>query len=259
MSWTGRCLTTIGALKRRVAAALAHNRTMIRVRDLAVEILAIVLLLVIGGNAGAQYRGPEQWQAEISNLVAGDGAHPPPRHAVLFVGSSSIRLWTTLAGDFPGVPTINRGFGGSRIADSTYYADRIIAPYQPKVVVMYAGDNDIVEGRRSRQAIDDFKAFVARVRRDLPDVAIVYVSIKPSVARAGMWPQMLAANQGIAQWARAQKDVVFVDIASKMLDASGKPRPELLREDGLHMRPAGYAIWIAALKPVLARYGFATR
>jgi lysophospholipase L1-like esterase len=157
------------------------------------------------------------------------------------------------------VPTINRGFGGSRIADSTYYADRIIVPYQPRIVVMYAGDNDIAEGRTSLQVVDDFKAFVARVRRDLPDIVVVYVSIKPSVARAGMRPQMFAANHGIAQWARTKKDVVFVDIASKMLDANGKPRPDLLREDGLHMQPAGYAIWIAALKPVLARYGFAMR
>jgi lysophospholipase L1-like esterase len=232
---------------------------MNRVRGRPAKILACVLLLVIGANAGAQHRGPEQWQAEISSLVAGDGAHPPPRHAVLFVGSSSIRLWTTLAGDFPGVPTINRGFGGSRIADSTYYADRIIVPYQPRIVVMYAGDNDIAEGRTSLQVVDDFKAFVARVRRDLPDIVVVYVSIKPSVARAGMRPQMFAANHGIAQWARTKKDVVFVDIASKMLDANGKPRPDLLREDGLHMQPAGYAIWIAALKPVLARYGFAMR
>jgi lysophospholipase L1-like esterase len=185
--------------------------------------------------------------------------HPPPQHGVLFVGSSSIRLWTTLAGDFPGVPTINRGFGGSAIADSTYYANRIIVPYHPKLIVFYAGDNDIADGRTPQQVIADFKAFVVRVRRDLPNVAVAYLSIKPSVARMAMWPQMRAANHGIARWARTTKDVTFVDIAAKMLDAHGEPRPELLREDGLHMRPAGYAIWIEALKPVLAHYGFVAR
>jgi lysophospholipase L1-like esterase len=225
----------------------------------AILLFAFVLSICIGGNTSAQPRGPEQWQVEIANLVAGDAAHPPPRDAVLFVGSSSIRLWTTLGEDFPGVPTINRGFGGSRIADSTYYADRIVVPYHPKLVIMYAGDNDIFEGRTIREVIDDFKGFVARVRRDLPHVAIAYLSIKPSVARAALWSQMRAANDGIAHWARTQKDVTFVDVAVKMLDAHGKPRPELLREDGLHMRPAGYAIWIDALKPVLARYGLATR
>lgn len=232
---------------------------MIRHRDFPLRLVAFAFLLFIGSNASAQRHGPEQWQAEIAALVAGDAAHPPPQHGVLFVGSSSIRLWTTLAADLPGVPTINRGFGGSLIADSTYYADRIAVPYHPKLIVMYAGDNDVDEGHTAGQVIDDFKAFVARVRRDLPHVAIAYLSIKPSVARAAKWPRMRAANEGISNWVRTKKDVMFVDVAAKMLDADGKPRPELLREDGLHMRPAGYAIWIDALKPVLAHYGFVAR
>jgi lysophospholipase L1-like esterase len=222
-------------------------------------LLAFTLLLFVAGNANAQLHGPERWQAEIVSLVASDAAHPPPQHAVLFVGSSSIRLWTTITTDFPGVPTINRGFGGSVIADSTYYADRMIVPYHPRLIIFYAGDNDIAEGLTPQQVIADFKAFVARVRRDLPNVAIAYLSIKPSVARVAMWPQMRAANDGIAHWTRTQKDVTFVDLTAKMLDAQGKPRSELLREDGLHMRPAGYAIWIDALKPVLAHYGFVAR
>jgi hypothetical protein len=192
----------------------------------ALRLLALAALL-FAGNAAAQSGGPEQWRAEIAGLVAGDAAHPPPQHAVLFIGSSSIRLWATLTGDFPGVPAVNRGFGGSRIADSTYYADRIVVPYHPKLIVMYAGDNDVGEGRAPLQVINDFKDFVARVRRDLPDAGIAYLSIKPSVARAAMWPQMRAANEGIALWAHTAENVTFVDVTSKMLDARGKPRPEL--------------------------------
>ena len=116
---------------------------MIKAPDRALWRLAIALLLLASGCANAQYRGPEQWRAEIASLVAGDAAHPPPEHAALFVGSSSIRLWTTLAEDFPGVPTINRGFGGSRIADSTYYAGAIIVPYHSIVIVLFAVDYDI--------------------------------------------------------------------------------------------------------------------
>jgi len=230
-------------------------------RDARLKLLlsAVILLLLVCGSTAAQPHTPQQFQAEIAAITADDAAHPPPRDAVLFVGSSSIRLWTTLAGDFGGVPAINRGFGGSFIADSTFYADRIVVPYRPRLIVMYAGDNDIAEGRSAQHVIDDFKAFVARVRRDLPQVAIAWLSIKPSVARMALWPQMRAANFGVAHWARTQKDVTFVDVATKMLDAQGKPRPELLREDGLHMLPAGYAIWIEALKPVLARHGFAAR
>ncbi|HEY8011856.1 MAG TPA: SGNH/GDSL hydrolase family protein [Rudaea sp.] len=229
-----------------------------RLRSFSLGLLGLVLAFASVGVVFAQ-DAADPWQKEIAALVAGDAANPPPQHGVLFVGSSSIRLWTTLAQDFPGIPTINRGFGGSRIADSTRYVGRIVAPYQPNVIVLYAGDNDIAEQRTSSQTIDDFKAFVARVRRDLPQVPIVFISIKPSVSRAALWPQMRAANEGIAAWAKTQAKVIYLDVASKMLDPDGKPRPELLREDGLHMTPAGYAIWIAALKPVLAQFGFVSR
>ena len=219
-------------------------------------LFALVLLLLAGSVAQARPPPPQHWQADIDAMVAGDGAHPPPQHGVLFVGSSSIRMWTTLATDFPGLPVINRGFGGSAIADSTFYADRIIVPCHPKVIVMYAGDNDIAEGDTPRQVLEEFKAFVARVRHDLPEVAIAYISIKPSIARFAMWPRMREANRLISEWSRTQSRIAFVDVAPKMLDAHGKPRAALLREDGLHMTSAGYAAWIEALEPVLAGYGF---
>ncbi len=215
------------------------------------------VLLAISGAASAQADRIAQWKPDIDALTANDAAHPPPQHAVLFVGSSSIKNWApTIAQDFPHIPVIDRGFGGSQLADSTRFADRIIVPYRPAVVVLYAGDNDINEGRTAEQVIDDFKQFVVRVRKDLPRTAILYITIKPSTSRWKLWPQMHAANDGIAAWAKTQKDVRVVDVASRMLDANGQPRPELLLDDGLHMRPAGYAIWIDALKPVLAAYGF---
>jgi lysophospholipase L1-like esterase len=225
-------------------------------RDPWLASLACLLLLVVGSAARACPPSAQPWRSDIEKLVADDSAHPPPRHGVLFAGSSSIRMWTTLARDFPGVPTVNRGFGGSAIADSTYYANRIIIPYRPRVIVMYAGDNDIAEGCTPRQVLDEFKRFVTRVRQSLPDMAIVYISIKPSIARWALWPQMHAANGQIARWARTQKRVTFVDVAARMLGADGKPRASLFRDDGLHMTPAGYAIWVGALRPVLARYGF---
>ena len=215
------------------------------------------LALFAAGAAWALPPPPQSWQPDVDRLVADDSAHPPPQNGVLFVGSSSIRMWTDLAADFPGVPVIDRGFGGSAIADSTYYADRIVIPWHPRLVVMYAGDNDIAEGDTPAQVSDAFKAFVARVRRALSDVAIAYISIKPSLARAALWPQMREANRMVADWSRQQKDITFVDVAARMLDASGKPRAELFRADGLHMDAAGYAIWVQALKPVLARHGFA--
>lgn len=223
-------------------------------------LVAALLMLSASAAALAQPPSPQSWTPDIDRLVARDASHPPPQHGVLFVGSSSIRFWTPmLQRDFPGIPVIDRGFGGSAIADSTYHAGRIIIPYHPRVIVMYAGDNDIAEGCTPHEVAEEFQTFVARVRRTLPDVAIVYLSIKPSIARWSLWPKMHAANERIARWARARTRVTFVDVASRMLDANGNPRAALVRKDGLHMTPAGYAIWVAALQPVLAGYGFPIR
>jgi lysophospholipase L1-like esterase len=238
--------TPVGATRRRRDSRLTLFR-----------LLAFALLFCLGPALASSGAPPEPWRAEIDALVANDRLQPPPRHGVLFVGSSSIRMWTTLAADFPGVPAINRGFGGSMIADTTQYAGRIVVPYRPKLIVLYAGDNDIDGGHAPDRVLADFQAFVARVRRDLPDAAIAFVSIKPSVARARLWPRMRAANTAIARWAATQRRTHFVDVAARMLDHEGRPRPELLRDDGLHMNAAGYAIWVDALKPLLARYGFA--
>ncbi|BDU18572.1 SGNH/GDSL hydrolase family protein [Dyella sp. GSA-30] len=219
------------------------------------------MLLVIGwllaaGSVLARQPPPQQWAPDIAAFTAQDQTQAPPQHGVLFIGSSSIHAWTSLATDFPGVPVINRGFGGSAIADSTFYVDRIVTPYHPRVIVMYAGDNDIAEGATSAEVIHDFQAFVARVRHDLPEAKIVYISIKPSIARENLWPQMHEANEGIAHWMKGKSGLRFVDIGPAMVDAQNHPRPELLRADGLHMTPAGYAIWVNALKPLLASYGF---
>lgn len=229
-------------------------------RSLIWRVLATLLLLgPLSSGAMADSAPSSHWAPDINAFVAADRAHPPAPHGVLFIGSSSIQFWKSLAQDFPGIPVINRGFGGSALPDSTYYADRIVWPYKPSLVVMYAGDNDINDGATADQVLASFQAFVARAREGVPGVPIVYISIKPSIARLALWPTMKAANDKIRDWAATQKDVRFVDIAPVMVDANGRPRPELFRPDGLHMLPPGYALWIAALKPVLAQYGFVTR
>ena len=106
-----------------------------------------------------------EWQSEIAAFAAVDRLDPAPADAVLFVGSSSIRLWHTLAADLPDVPTINRGFGGSEIADSVYFAEQLIRPYRPRAIVMYAGGNDLADGKSPRQVRDAFGTFVTQARR----------------------------------------------------------------------------------------------
>jgi lysophospholipase L1-like esterase len=190
------------------------------------------------------------WEEDMRHFAAGDAVAPPPRNGVLFVGSSSIRLWTTLAADFPGVPVINRGFGGSEIRDSTWYADRIIVPYAPRQVLIYAGDNDLFSGRTPAQLRDDFRAFVVRVRKDLPRARIAYISNKPSPSRAHLLAAQREANAMIRADAVRLK-VDFIDIFTPMLDAQGNPREELFIEDRLHMNAKGYAIWREVIAPYL--------
>jgi len=206
-------------------------------------------------TAGVAPRIPEQvsspvWEADMQRFEAADAQSPPPRGGVLFIGSSSIRFWDTLAQDFPGVPVINRGFGGSELRDSTWYADRIIVPYAPRQILIYAGDNDLNAGRTPQQLRADFIAFVERVRRDLPKAKIAYISNKPSPSRAQLLPAQREANTLIA--AEAQRlDVDYIDIFTPMLDASGQPDESLFIEDRLHMNRAGYVIWQRAIAPYL--------
>ena len=200
-------------------------------------------------------RIPEQvskadWEQDMQRFAAQDAASPPPRHGVVFVGSSSIRLWETLAADFPGVPVINRGFGGSELRDSTFYADRIVIPYAPRQIVLYAGENDLQMGRTPQQVVADFRTFVERVRRDLPKVRIAYISNKPSPLRAGLLEAQRQANALIKTEA-ARLHVDYIDVFTPMLDANGQPRGELFVEDRLHMNRAGYELWRQKVAPYL--------
>ena len=206
-------------------------------------------------TAGVAPRIPEQvsspaWETDMQRFEAADAQSPPPRGGVLFIGSSSIRFWDTLAQDFPGVPVINRGFGGSELRDSTWYADRIIVPYAPRQILIYAGDNDLNAGRTPQQLRADFIAFVERVRRDLPKAKIAYISNKPSPSRAQLLPVQRAANTLIAAEAK-RLGVDYIDIFTPMLDASGQPDESLFIEDRLHMNRAGYVIWQRAIAPYL--------
>ncbi|HUR60561.1 MAG TPA: SGNH/GDSL hydrolase family protein [Opitutaceae bacterium] len=186
---------------------------------------------------------PDKWTAAIDKFTQQDATQPPPRNGVVFVGSSSIVKWTSLEKDFPGVKVINRGFGGSELGDSVFYADRIVTPYAPRAVVVYAGDNDLSAGKTPEQVFADFKAFVAKVHAKLPDTRIVYIAIKPSPSRWKIKDKGEKANALIAAECAKNPKLRFVDVWKPMLDAKGEPRPELFVADMLHMNPAGYAIW----------------
>jgi lysophospholipase L1-like esterase len=214
-------------------------------------------LLVFSFGAAAKDSDHAKWNADIQAFEASDNIHPAPANAVLFIGSSSIRFWKTLAADFPRYRVINRGFGGSDLDDATAFADRIVTPYHPAALVMYAGDNDLQDGDSPAQVRDDFAAFVGKVRQAQPELPIAFIAIKPSVARVALLPSILQANTLIRQWAMTQKNVAFLDVVPSMLNAQGQPRADLFIEDGLHMNAKGYALWVAQVKPWLADHAMA--
>jgi lysophospholipase L1-like esterase len=194
-------------------------------------------------------RNPQLWANDIAAFEKADAAATPPEGAVLFMGSSSVRMWD-LKKYFPGLSAINRGFGGSYISDSTHYADRIAVPYKPRLIVLYAGDNEITDGRDPELVASDFGDFLARVRVK-ERVPVIFISIKPSPLRLALWPRMRQANKLIKLNCGRQPECRFLDVSSAMLDRDEKPRPELFQPDGLHLSYEGYRLWTSLLNPFL--------
>jgi lysophospholipase L1-like esterase len=202
--------------------------------------------------AGAERFG--HWEKAIAAFEEQDRKQAPPKNAYLFVGSSSIRLWN-LPRSFPELDVVNRGFGGSQIADTVHFAPRIILPHQPRMVLLYAGDNDIGAGRTPEQVLADFKALVQVVHGTLPKTRVAFLSIKPSLARWNLWDQVQKANALVKAFCQEDARRLYIDVGAGMLGADGKPRPELFVKDGLHLSPEGYALWATAVKAELQKVG----
>ncbi len=213
--------------------------------------LSRVLLVAVATVSGVA-AAPLLWRPAIDAFTRADAAHPPAAGSVVFVGSSSILKWVTLAQDFPDISTLNRGFGGSELADSVYYADRIVIPYHPRMVVVYAGENDLQAGKTPEQVFADWQAFRQKVHAALPTVPILFLSIKESPSREKIRAAVLKTNALIRADCAAAPHCRYIDVATPMLDPQGHTRPELFQDDMLHMKPAGYAIWTRVLAPELA-------
>jgi lysophospholipase L1-like esterase len=191
-----------------------------------------------------------RWEKEIAAFEASDRTNPPPQGAILFIGSSSIRMWRTLAQDFPQHQVINRGFGGSEVTNSYHFAERIVFPYAPKLIVLYAGGNDLNAKKTPERVFHDFKAFVEKVRAQLPATRIAYISIAPNPARWAQIEQVRQANRMINDYTNQDPNLMFIDTFSEMLGPDGLPKPDIFLDDRLHMNANGYAIW----KKVVGEY-----
>ena len=212
-----------------------------------------VLVALLAGSARAQLASPPRipFEPEILAFEAADRATPPPLGGVVFVGSSSLRMWTKAAVDFPGVPLLNRGFGGSTLPEVVQLTPRIVLQYQPHLIVLYAGDNDLSAGRTPEDVLNDYRTFVGIVRRALPSTRIAFVSIKPSPSRWAIADRMREANRLVRQEIARDTLASYVDVFTPMIGANGHPRAELFGPDSLHMTRAGYLLWKERLAPLV--------
>lgn len=196
---------------------------------------------------------PNRWDREIDELVNRAALRSTSHAEAVFIGSSSIRLWN-LADSFPELNAINQGFGGSHLADSVAFFERLVTPHTPRVIVLYAGDNDLSAGLSPQQVAEDFRQFLAKVEKSTPRCErVIFIAIKPSTARWHLREQIGLANRLVADSCAASPRAVFADIWPPTLAPEGEPRRDLLQADGLHLNSAGYEIWTAVVGQQLAQ------
>ena len=193
-------------------------------------------------SVSAMPAGAASFEENIAAFAAADREQAPPTGGILFVGSSSIRLWNDLEKQF-GPSIIKRAVGGSKMSDCTRYLDRLVFPYKPRQVVVYAGDNDLAEGIPPEDILISFQKFVDGVQRELPSTRISYISIKPSPARARLIPKIRETNHLIQEYTAEHEKLDFIEVFKAMLDPEGQPRADLFRADALHLNEAGYTLW----------------
>ncbi len=202
-------------------------------------------------NLYAQHK--HNFHNDIQNFKKVNAESTLPKDAILFLGSSSFTKWKDVDNYLPDKTIINRAFGGSRLADLNYYKNDLLNPYQPKQIVIYCGENDIVHKDKpsAKKVFNRFKEFYTSVREHFPKANIAYVSIKYSPSREDFWPTIKKTNKKIESFLNKQPNADYIDITQAMNDENGNVRKDLFLEDMLHMKPEGYKIWTNVMYPYL--------
>ena len=211
-------------------------------------LMFLLVGLVVLNSKGMADSVAMRYEKELEAFKQSDLTNPPPTSAVLFLGSSTIRLWKSLKKDFPEIPLINRGFGGSTIAESIALIDTLVFRYKPRQIVFYAGDNDIAQGKLAGQVTKDFVDFEKAVHAKLPKTTILFIAIKPSPSRWKFEKEVREANRSIQAYCEKGSNLRFLDIFPLILNADGLPRPDLFVPDQLHLNSTGYQISAKALR-----------
>ena len=217
-----------------------------------------VVLLVLGAAAATFLYSssgagddPAFFESAIRDFEEADLEEMPASGGILFVGSSSIRFWSSLDEDMAPLRVLNRGFGGAHFIHVIHNAARIVLSYAPSAVVVYVGDNDIAAGTKVEEVVSGYRELAQLIHASLPETQIYYLPIKPSKLRWELWPEMSMANAAIEEIILRDARLHYLDTASPLLNAVGKPRDDVFLLDGLHMNARGYAAWTEVVRPVL--------
>jgi lysophospholipase L1-like esterase len=223
--------------------------------------LSLIALLLLASSSAAwaqkvsespqKANDSSRWEKAIADFESQDKANPPPKGALLFIGSSTIVRWKTLAQDYPEHKTINRGFGGSQITDSTQFADRVIIPNAPRAVFLRAGGNDLNAGKSVDQVFTDYKNFVAKIHGKLPETDIFFISLSPSIARWKQSDKEKELNGLIKNYIAAKPHLKYIETYDMVLGTDGQPRAELFVEDKLHFNADGNKLLAERIRPHL--------
>ncbi len=201
----------------------------------------------------AKSEDPLEWEEAVASLEAGSRGSCAPGECVLFVGSSSIRLWDSLAADMAPIPVIQHGFGGAKLNDLVHYAQRLVTPFRPRAVVVFAGTNDIdpAASKSPEVLLASYRSFVEIIRAAQPDVPIYYIGITPSPLRWSVWPIAQQTNALIEAWSANDANLHFIDTSQALLGANGEPDRDNYIFDGLHLSAQGYGAWTGIIRPRL--------
>jgi lysophospholipase L1-like esterase len=214
----------------------------------------ILFILFLSGNLFAQDTKPPYYN-DVQAFKKQDSVSFPKKNAILLIGSSSFTMWKDVQEYFPNYTIINRGFGGSELKDQLRYVKEIVYPYQPKQIIIYCGENDLASSDTvtAKMVFKRFTQLYYLLKNKLPNVSIIYVSMKPSPSRQLLMGKMREGNTLIRNFLKTKKKTGFVDVYKEMIDDEGKPVAELFLEDNLHMNKQGYAIWKKAIEPFLLK------
>lgn len=211
-----------------------------------------MLFVFLSAPLQASQSDPERFVRDFEKFAEWDKANPPPaKNLTLFTGSSTIRRWTTLSEDFPEIPVLNRGFGGSQLHQVLHHFDDLFPRYKPERIVLYCGENDLWHGKSVVKTLDEFTTLVTRIRKILPNTPLVYLSCKPSPKRMSKWAIYQDLNGKIKTFCQKDPLLTFVDLSGILLGPDGKPATGIWDKDQLHVNQAGYASLTKLLGPVL--------